>query len=85
MRQEHLQQMSLEPGWRRTKRYKLEHQVRPTELPATWLALYEFNEENVLGTTVKPLEPMTEWTKNMFADSKKIELGIFHKSVEKKA
>lgn len=85
MRQEHLQQMSLEPGFLRTKRYKLLYQVRPTELPATCMALYEFDEGNKLGTTVKPLEPMTEWTKNMFSDAKAFELGIFHRGTEKQA
>jgi len=78
MRDEHLAQMALEPGWRRSKRYKLVFQVNAADA-ASWLALYEFDEKNKLGIEVKPLEPMTDWTKRTFAKSTKMELGIFHK------
>jgi hypothetical protein len=91
MRQEHLAQMSKEPGWRRTNRYKLEFQIKGAEdaaaeaksgvenLGADYLALYEFDETNELGLEVKACVPMTDWTKRMFTHAKKTELGVWHK------
>jgi hypothetical protein len=91
MRQEHLEQMSREPGWRRSTRYKLEFQIKGTQDaateaesdvkddPADYLALYEFDESNALGMEVQACVPMTDWTKRMFTNAKKTELGVWHK------
>ncbi|KAF2665012.1 hypothetical protein BT63DRAFT_464295 [Microthyrium microscopicum] len=86
MRQEHLPQFRSEPGWRRSTRYKLAvHAKNPSkegwgEGEATsYIALYEFDEGNKLGSEVQPLDPMTDWTKRIMAHAKKFELGIFHK------
>jgi hypothetical protein len=91
MRQEHLAQMSQEPGWRRTNRYKLEFQIKGSEDAeteaksgekndaASWLAVYEFDDDNKLGMEVQACVPMTEWTKKVFSTSRKTELGVWHK------
>lgn len=84
-REEHLKQMSHEPGWRRSRRYKLTFQVKNKNRPSaedapSSLALYDFDESATqLGTEVKPLDPMTDWTKKCIANSKKIEAGIYHR------
>jgi hypothetical protein len=84
-REEHLEQMAREPGWRRARRYKLVFQVKDrnkpcTDEPPSSLALYDFDESATqLGTQVKPLDPMTDWTKRCMASAKKIEAGIWHR------
>jgi hypothetical protein len=84
-REEHLEQMSREPGWRRARRYNLVFQVKNKNAPAaddapSFLALYDFDEPaKQLGTEVKPLDPMTDWTKKCMANAKKIEAGIYHR------
>jgi hypothetical protein len=91
MEQEHLAQMAKEPGWVRTKRYKLVTQIKGTadveteaksgkKIDATsWLALYEFDERNKLGTEVQACVPMTDWTKRISKEARWMELGVWHK------
>lgn len=86
MREEHLAQFRPEPGWKRSRRYKLVLQVKGAsnfgwgEGDATsWLALYDFDTNNKLGTTVQALDPITDWTKRIMGSSKKFEMGVFHK------
>ncbi|KIW08888.1 uncharacterized protein PV09_00810 [Verruconis gallopava] len=82
-REEHLEQMSLEPGWKRAVRYSLIFQVKNendptgTEDAASFLTLYEFGDGNKLGMNVEPLDPMTDWTKRVIGNTEKIEMGIY--------
>jgi hypothetical protein len=82
-RQEHLEQMSGEPGWKRANRYELIFQVKNendsavTEDAASFLTLYEFGEGNKLGINVETLDPMTDWTKKVIGNTGKIEMGIY--------
>lgn len=78
-RQEHLEQMSKEPGWHRSRRYSLLFNVGSKEKIPSYLALYEFDETVKLGTQVQPLDPMTEWTKKCMRKAQKIEAGIYRK------
>jgi hypothetical protein len=50
-----------------------------TEDAPTWFAFYEFDENAKLGKEVKPLQPITDWTKRCLADAKKLDAGIYHK------
>lgn len=78
-REEHLEQMSKEPGWRRSIRYSLLFNIGSTEKAPSLLALYEFDETAKLGTQVQPLDPMTDWTKKCMQEAQKIEAGIYKK------
>jgi len=78
-RQEHLEQMSKEPGWRRSARYSLIFQVGTTDKAPSFLALYEFDEKAKLGRQVQPLNPMTEWTLKCMKEAQKIEAGVYTK------
>lgn len=78
-REEHLEQMSKEPGWRRSTRYKLVFNIGSTDKPPSSLALYEFDDTAKLGTRVQPLNPMTEWTKKCIQDAQNIEAGVYKK------
>ena len=81
-REEHLEQMAREPSWKKSTRYRLIQQLKNGvdyhDAPS-WLALYEFGEGNALGSDVNPLDPMTEWTKRVMQQAKKIEAGIFER------
>lgn len=64
-REEHNQQMSKEPGWQRTSRFRLLHQGRNDGGEAhglDFLAIHEFGEGNKLGKTLEPLHPATDST-----------------------
>jgi len=85
-KEEHLEQMSREPGYQRARRYKLVFQVQAKDKPnaeeaTSGLALYDFDEsaKEHLGMDVKPLDPMTDWTKRCIANTKKIEAGIYYR------
>jgi hypothetical protein len=78
-REEHLDQMSKEPGWRRSRRYNLLFNIGSTENVPSYLALYEFEEKAKLGTQVQPLDPMTDWTKKCMQEAQKIEAGVYRK------
>lgn len=81
-REDHNQQMSEQPGWWRTRRFNL--LIRQTssgskdaELP--FLAVHEFGPENQLGKDVKPLEPISDWTKKVMSEAKGLDAAIYHK------
>jgi hypothetical protein len=81
-REEHNQQMSEQPGWWRTTRFDLLAQhsngtFQSEKLP--FLAVHEFGAGNQLGNIVKPLEPVTDWTKKVMSEAKGIDAAIFHK------
>ena len=81
-RQEHNQQMSKEPGWIRTLRYKLLSRTKgdeASEIKPTYLAIHEFGDGHQLGTEVVPLDPMTNWTKRCMAACESIDAAIYHK------
>lgn len=81
-RDEHNEQMSQEPGWKRTTRFKLlfQHgnQIKESE-ELSFLAIHEFNEGNKLGKDVKALEPMSDWTKKVMSEAKAIDAAIYRK------
>jgi hypothetical protein len=79
-REEHNEQMSREPGWIRSTRYKLVLQYKspnPVHAPGPdapeWMTIHEFGDGNRLGSEVAPLDPMSDWTKKVMADMKFIE------------
>ncbi|CAI6338231.1 unnamed protein product [Periconia digitata] len=81
-REEHNEQMSKEPGWKRTIRYRLLFQTRNDGKEAEgldFLAIHEFDEKNKLGQNVQPLEPITDWTKKAMSECKSIDAAIYHK------
>jgi hypothetical protein len=84
-REEHNEQMSLEPGWLRSTRYKLSNEQNeiankePQVRAPLWLAIHEFGEGNKLGSKVEPLIPMTPWTKKVMSDMTNIEANVWIK------
>lgn len=80
-REEHNQQMSGQPGWIRTTRFRLlnHHRTHPRESEKySFLAIHEFGEGHGIGKDVAPLEPMTEWTKKCMAAAKAIDAAVYH-------
>lgn len=81
-REEHLDQMSKEPGFQRATRFELvfqiKNEVEPAEDAANYLTSYEFDGSNKLGKEVQLLEPMTEWTGKVIKNIQKVEMGVFH-------
>lgn len=82
-REEHNEQMSKEPGWKRSTRFKLLYEHK-NEQPSdrgwfTFLALHEFGEGHQLGKEVVPLEPMSDWTKRVMGECKAIDAAIYNK------
>ncbi|KXJ86580.1 hypothetical protein Micbo1qcDRAFT_236879 [Microdochium bolleyi] len=85
-REEHNEQMSLEPGWVRSSRYKLVFQIKSVgggssrrDAPE-WMTLHEFGEGNKLGTKVTALEPISEWTRKVMGDMKSIEAYVWKRT-----
>lgn len=81
-RDEHNQQMSEQPGWKRTVRFSLLFQhsnAGKTSEELSFLAIHEFNKGNELGQDVKALEPISDWTKKVMSEAKAIDAGIYHK------
>ncbi|PVH94636.1 hypothetical protein DM02DRAFT_602184 [Periconia macrospinosa] len=81
-REEHNEQMSKEPAWKRTIRYRLLFQTRNDGKEPQgydFLASHEFGEGNQLGKDVQPLQPMTDWTKKAMSECKAIDAAIYHK------
>ncbi|KAH7125357.1 hypothetical protein B0J11DRAFT_528234 [Dendryphion nanum] len=82
-RDEHNQQMSEQPGWKRTTRFKLLYQHRSDGREPEYLsfvAIHEFGEGHHLGKNVEPLDPMTEWTKRCMSAAKGIDAAIYEKT-----
>ena len=76
-REEHLDQATTQPGWRRSTRYTLvpgvkNSQGQTADDAPTYLALHEWDAEH-LGEKVAPFVPVTEWTKKVCGECKKIE------------
>ncbi|KAF2002665.1 hypothetical protein P154DRAFT_520783 [Amniculicola lignicola CBS 123094] len=82
-RQEHNQQMSEQPGWVRTTRFKHIFQWRPDARKESdiisFLAIHEFGEGHKLGKNVEALDPITDWTKKCMSEVKAIDAAIFEK------
>lgn len=81
--EEHNQQMSEQPGWKRTTRFKLLFQTRNDGKPPgglDFLAIHEFGEGNKIGKDVEPLDPMTDWTKKCMSECKAIDAAVFRKA-----
>ncbi|KAF2467070.1 uncharacterized protein BDR25DRAFT_345234 [Lindgomyces ingoldianus] len=81
-REEHNQQMSEQPGWKRTTRFNLllhhKSDGKPTE-PLSFLAIHEFGEGHKIGKDVVPLDPMTDWTKKCMAEARVIDAAVYTK------
>lgn len=80
-REEHLDQATTQPGFKRSKRYTLffhqKHESEPeAEDPPSGLALHEW-DEGFLGEEVDAFQPVTEWTKRAVGNAKKIEAGNY--------
>lgn len=79
-REEHNEQMSYEPGWIRSSRYKLVVQIKspspvgdPRPDAPEWMTIHEFGVGNKLGSKVEPLDPISDWTRKVMGDMKSIE------------
>jgi hypothetical protein len=81
-RDEHNDQMSKEPGYVRTSRFSLVHQLRTDggKLERiSFLAIHEFGDGHKIGTKVEPLDPMTDWTKRCMSNAKAIDAAVYKK------
>ncbi|KAH7025153.1 uncharacterized protein B0I36DRAFT_367037 [Microdochium trichocladiopsis] len=86
-REEHNEQMSLEPGWIRSTRYKLAFHVKSVggdkaargDAPE-WMTLHEFGEGNTLGEKVAPLVPISDWTRKVMGDMTSIEAYVWRRT-----
>ncbi|ORY10889.1 hypothetical protein BCR34DRAFT_566188 [Clohesyomyces aquaticus] len=81
-REEHNQQMSEQPGWKRTTRFSLLAQQSNDGKPMeriSFLAIHEFGEGHKIGNQVEALDPMTDWTKRCMANSKAIDAAVYQK------
>lgn len=82
-REEHLEQMSHAPGWRRTVRYKLVFKKETKGVPESekapkWLTLLEFEPGSLSKSPkVEPPLPQTEWTKKVMGSLKKADVAKF--------
>lgn len=82
-REEHNQQMSEQPGWKRTTRFKLLYQYKndgPANDALKYFTIHEFGEGHKIGRQVVPLDPMTEWTKKEMQKAKAIDAAIYQKT-----
>jgi hypothetical protein len=80
-RDEHNEQMSKEPGYKRTIRCNPVFQTRNVGKPGglDFVAFHQFGEGNKVGTEVEPLDPMTEWTKRCMGACTSIDAAVFRK------
>lgn len=81
-REEHNQQMSEQPGWRRTTRFSLLGQhgnVGKSSQELSFLAIHEFSKENQLGTVVTAIDPVSEWTKKVMGEAEGIDAAIYYR------
>lgn len=82
-REEHNKQMSEQPGWWRTTRYKLVFQIKDkhdnlADNTPTWMVIHEF-DDGYLGEDVLPLQPMTDWTKEVMNTAQQIDAAVYRK------
>jgi hypothetical protein len=81
-RDEHNQQMSEQPGWKRTTRFKLLVQYRPDGkemVKTSFLAIHEFGDGHKIGKDVEALEPKTKWTEKVMDEAEAIDAAVYHK------
>ncbi|KAF2642263.1 hypothetical protein P280DRAFT_262017 [Massarina eburnea CBS 473.64] len=81
-REEHNEQMSKEPGYKRTTRFRqLLHMRNDGKTPSglDFVAIHEFGEGNKLGKVAGPLDPITDWTKRCMSESQAIDVAVFTK------
>lgn len=81
-RDEHNQQMSEQPGWKRTTRFRLGFQVKDGKIAddaPSFLALHEFGEGNKIGKDVIPLDPLTDWTKRVIDAAQTVDGAVYYK------
>ncbi|KAI1851345.1 hypothetical protein JX266_003420 [Neoarthrinium moseri] len=83
-REEHNEQMSKEPGWTRSRRYRLAKLDKkggsPTKHDASapeWMTIHEFGDGNRLSDQVEPLDPVTDWTRKIMGDMASIEAYVW--------
>ncbi|KAF7532139.1 hypothetical protein G7054_g8231 [Neopestalotiopsis clavispora] len=79
--EEHNEQMSLEPGWVRSRRYKLADEPSDPDggqrQRITWMTIHEFGQGNRLGNKVEPLDPITPWTRKVMGEMSAIEADVW--------
>lgn len=76
-KQEHMKQVSDQPGWVRSSRYELVAQ-NPDKGAPKFLALHEFEEGTLPGgTQVVAFEPVSDWTKKCMGSAKEIDAGKY--------
>ncbi|KAJ4357867.1 uncharacterized protein N0V89_002444 [Didymosphaeria variabile] len=80
-REEHNEQMSKEPGYKRTTRYSPLFQTRNIGKPSglDFVAFHQFGEGHKIGTEVEPLEPMSNWTKRAMNNCTSIDAAVYRK------
>lgn len=82
-REEHNQQRSGEPGWRRTARFSLLTQYangkKSMDGEMSSLAIHEYMEGHTLGKDVKVLEPESDWTKKVMGNAEAVDSAIYNK------
>lgn len=80
-REEHNEQMSREPGYVKTTRYRPLLQTRTPGSPTglDFVAFHQFGEKNKVGLEVQPLQPMTDWTKKCISECTSIDAAVFNK------
>ncbi|KAL6703219.1 hypothetical protein ACN47E_010081 [Coniothyrium glycines] len=79
-REEHNQQMSEQPGWKRTTRYSLIEQASASGVVGpelSFLAMHEFGQGHRLGTEVEALQPVSGWTERVLRDAVGIDAAIY--------
>jgi len=81
-RDEHNQQMSEQPGWKGTTRYKLVYQTRNDgnePSGSDFLALHYFGAGHKLGKNVEALQPVSDWTKRVMGECTAIDAANYRK------
>ncbi|ETS85294.1 hypothetical protein PFICI_03319 [Pestalotiopsis fici W106-1] len=84
--EEHNEQMSLEPGWIRSRRYKLADDPGDAfggpDRRITWMTIHEFGQGNKLGNKVEALDPVTPWTRKVMGGMSVIEANVWANTQE---
>ncbi|KAF2496741.1 hypothetical protein BU16DRAFT_507377 [Lophium mytilinum] len=81
-REEHLEQVSNEPGWIRSTRFELvfkvgDKGVANSEVTPKWLAIHEFEADGLLGDMPRPLNPVSDLTKKIVGNAIKVDAAKF--------
>ncbi|OCK85542.1 hypothetical protein K432DRAFT_286605 [Lepidopterella palustris CBS 459.81] len=80
--EEHLEQVSETPGWRRSTRFELVFKTEDKddlnrEITPKYLAIHEFEDGSLPGERVQPLTPVTDWTEKMVGSAIKVDEAKF--------